>query len=227
MSIGKVVTVDVELDTSAAMAELATMKEQVAELIADVAQLAPALQTLRGMLPDEPTQAAVVADLQTQLRRLCEQHDEACHTIIRMHAAAVGEVRGPTRGVVEDVEDLRARCDQLTATLDAVLRTFVHRGHPGYPAHQSSWIPDTTLNQWRQVLNATTAPAGGPAASVDQAHGRTAHGYTTHGHPCCKQAPTGRPGPVARCGGPGICTACATHAAAIHNRATNGSPQQP
>ena len=37
----------------------------------------------------------------------------ACQTIAAMHAAAVGGVQGPKRGVVEDVEDLRAERDQL------------------------------------------------------------------------------------------------------------------
>lgn len=32
-------------------------------------------------------------------------HDDACALIARMHAAAVGEIRGPERGVVEDIED--------------------------------------------------------------------------------------------------------------------------
>lgn len=64
---------------------------------------------------------------------LCEVHDELwpCHfgrlvdtvtvlldamdeanaamLVARMHAAALGEVRGPLRGVVEDVEDVRLR----------------------------------------------------------------------------------------------------------------------
>ena len=36
-------------------------------------------------------------------------YERACQTIAEMHAAAVGEVTGPIRGVVEDVADLRAR----------------------------------------------------------------------------------------------------------------------
>lgn len=36
-------------------------------------------------------------------------------TIAKMHAAAVGEVTGPRRGVVEDVEDLKAAHDHLEA----------------------------------------------------------------------------------------------------------------
>jgi len=35
-------------------------------------------------------------------------YEGACKTVAMMHAAAVGEVTGPTRGVVEDVADLRA-----------------------------------------------------------------------------------------------------------------------
>lgn len=36
-------------------------------------------------------------------------YDHACLTVAEMHKAAVGEVTGPKRGVVEDVEDLRLR----------------------------------------------------------------------------------------------------------------------
>jgi hypothetical protein len=43
----------------------------------------------------------------------------ACKTIAAMHAAAVGEVCGPRRGVVEDVADLRAERDSLRQQLAA------------------------------------------------------------------------------------------------------------
>lgn len=50
----------------------------------------------------------------------------ACKTIADMHAAAVGRGdRGPSRGVVEDVEDVRLRAEQAEAKVDeatAVLR---------------------------------------------------------------------------------------------------------
>ncbi len=49
---------------------------------------------------------------------LCKQdYASACKTIADMHAAAVGEVTGPRRGVVEDVEDLRVECDRLRETI--------------------------------------------------------------------------------------------------------------
>jgi chaperonin cofactor prefoldin len=41
-----------------------------------------------------------------------------------MHAAAVGGVRGPARGVVEDVADLRAERDRLRQQLTAAHRTY-------------------------------------------------------------------------------------------------------
>ena len=44
--------------------------------------------------------------------RFRDQHLHACHLVAQMHAAAVGEVTGPNRGVVEDVEDLRLSRDQ-------------------------------------------------------------------------------------------------------------------
>ena len=42
------------------------------------------------------------------------------------------------------------------------------------------------------------------------------HGYTSHGHACCDQAPEPLPVLVARCGGPGICTVCATENRLLH-----------
>ena len=48
-----------------------------------------------------------VAALQDQLTEMRARYDDACALVARMHAAAVGEVCGPIRGVVEDVEDVR------------------------------------------------------------------------------------------------------------------------
>ena len=42
-----------------------------------------------------------------------ENYDRACQLVAAMHAAAVGEITGPKRGVVEDVADLRAERDAL------------------------------------------------------------------------------------------------------------------
>lgn len=48
-------------------------------------------------------------ELEQELSEVKGSYDRACQTIAQMHAAAVGEVRGPDRGVVEDVEDVRHR----------------------------------------------------------------------------------------------------------------------
>lgn len=57
-------------------------------------------------------------ELQTQ-RRAC---DSACTTVAEMHAAAVGAVTGPIRGVVEDVADIRARMLAAEEALGLALR---------------------------------------------------------------------------------------------------------
>jgi len=50
-----------------------------------------------------------------EAERFKEEHQGACHLVAQMHAAAVGEVTGPNRGVVEDVEDLRLRAEKAEA----------------------------------------------------------------------------------------------------------------
>jgi len=60
--------------------------------------------------------ALITADRDRLARRVAElegERDRACQTIAAMHAAAVGEVRGPIRGVVEDIADLRAKVENL------------------------------------------------------------------------------------------------------------------
>ncbi len=52
-----------------------------------------------------------------EVERLREDHGQACELVARMHAAAIGEVSGPRRGVVEDVEDLKAEVERLRESL--------------------------------------------------------------------------------------------------------------
>lgn len=49
--------------------------------------------------------------------RLYNDHQGVCQTLAKMHAAAVGYVGGPNRGVVEDIEDLKAEHDRLTGVV--------------------------------------------------------------------------------------------------------------
>lgn len=57
-----------------------------------------------------------IEELRVDAARLRSAHEQACVQIAAMHEAAVGEVRGPIRGVVEDVQDLRVARDALAAT---------------------------------------------------------------------------------------------------------------
>lgn len=54
------------------------------------------------------------------------------------------------------------------------------------------------------------------------------HGWTYHGHACCglfddRADPVARPLLVARCGGPAICSRCATSAAELHAAGQDGN----
>lgn len=54
-------------------------------------------------------------------------------------------------------ETAEQRRDELAATLDEVLRHFVHPGHPGEPCLGAGWIAEKTVNRWRAVLNPPAA----------------------------------------------------------------------
>ncbi len=57
-----------------------------------------------------------VEQLEAELECAKADYLNACVTIANMHRAAVGEVTGPKRGVVEDIEDLRLERDALLAS---------------------------------------------------------------------------------------------------------------
>ncbi len=50
-----------------------------------------------------------IAELTAEVERLMAEHQAACELVAKMHAAAVGEITGPKRGVVEDVADAIAK----------------------------------------------------------------------------------------------------------------------
>lgn len=53
--------------------------------------------------------------MKANLDEVKSNYEGACKTIAEMHAAAVGEVTGPRRGVVEDVHDVRSELLNLRA----------------------------------------------------------------------------------------------------------------
>ena len=64
-----------------------------------------------------PEDLATNKDLRAELEEATTNYKRACATIAAMHEAAMGEVCGSKRGVVEDVADLRAERDGLVVAL--------------------------------------------------------------------------------------------------------------
>lgn len=60
-------------------------------------------------------------ELYFDIDNLRNAQDSACRTVALMHEAAVGEVRGPIRGVVEDVADIRERALRAEAAITRVV----------------------------------------------------------------------------------------------------------
>lgn len=60
----------------------------------------------------------VVQDPKDRLDEMEKSWGNACKTVAEMHAAAVGEITGPIRGVVENVADLKSRYEFNRVTLE-------------------------------------------------------------------------------------------------------------
>lgn len=74
--------------------------------------------------PNHRSQVHQIRELEVQVAGLQGAYQRACNTIGEMHAAAVGEVRAPVRGVVEDVHDARLawseRADRLSTLVASI-----------------------------------------------------------------------------------------------------------
>lgn len=71
-----------------------------------------------------------LGELRYERNEAQDNHSRACVTISEMHAAAVGEVTGPKRGVVEDVADLRTRMLALEDMLETAWGIICNVGIP-------------------------------------------------------------------------------------------------
>ena len=60
--------------------------------------------------------ATEIERIEDELEHTKADYLNACETIANMHCAAVGEVTGPKRGVVDDIEDLRLERDAILAS---------------------------------------------------------------------------------------------------------------
>ena len=63
---------------------------------------------------------SAIESLQVENERLKDEYGNACKLVAEMHTAAVGQVIGPKRGVVEDVADIRAERDALAAKVETL-----------------------------------------------------------------------------------------------------------
>lgn len=67
---------------------------------------------------------AWIEELQREAGEMKANYDGACQTVAAMHAAAVGEVTGSKRGVVEDVEDLRKNYLEVQSKYDQLFEQW-------------------------------------------------------------------------------------------------------
>jgi hypothetical protein len=109
-----------------------TSRADVDPIVGDAAE---AIRRRAGALC--PRDAARVVDaldvLLAEVDRFHADYEQACRTIAAMHEAAVGEIRGPRRGVVEDVADLRDERDRLAShgrDLEAAIGRHPSSGRP-------------------------------------------------------------------------------------------------
>ena len=68
---------------------------------------------------DHCPSAIALLSLKNALKQAKEDHESACGLVASMHCAAVGSMRGPIRGVIEDVEDLAAEAERLRNIIKA------------------------------------------------------------------------------------------------------------
>lgn len=112
---------------------------------------APANRSGQGMLDN-----SIIAErdsLRAEVERLNADYLNACKLVADMHAAAMGEMRGPKRGVVEDVADLRAAYERLRKGRDDGQRSMVARAGDG----DASWL-DARLPRMPMVVGNSLDP---------------------------------------------------------------------
>lgn len=66
-----------------------------------------------------------ILDLFRDLDEMRSNYEHACLTVAQMHEAAMGEVTGPNKGVVEDVLDLRLYAEHLKSEIDGLAKVLM------------------------------------------------------------------------------------------------------
>ena len=102
-------------------------------------------------------------ELRAENARLKDDYQNACKTVAEMHAAAVGQIVGPNRGVVEDVADLRAERDDWKARAEAaeaeLARVRAQEPFGWYSAKEDDFMLDK-IRKTHERLNSHTHRIG-------------------------------------------------------------------
>lgn len=97
--------------------------------------------------------ARKLRDLETQIAGLNRAYQGSCNTIAAMHAAAVGEVRQPIRGLVEDIHDVRkAASEEIGRLADLVSSLSYQRATLNLQLMESTLYYEKRVTQLVQAL---------------------------------------------------------------------------
>lgn len=107
-------------------------------------------------------------DLENQAKGLHKAYQGACATITAMHAAALGEVRVPIRGLVQDVQDAREAARlEIESLADLVASISHERSELGRTLVENQAFYEARIDQLLAVLR--TAGIDDPGAAQDEA----------------------------------------------------------
>lgn len=133
---------------------LGTVSGLRAELAATLRRLDGLRESLRR---EQDAHSAVMRDLETareDAERYKGDHQRACETIAAMYEAGTGRKgQGPIRGVVEDVEDERARAHRDVKLAEAVAEQY----------RRDATDSALRLRRIQQIVEADRAPEPAPA----------------------------------------------------------------
>ena len=80
--------------------------------------------------------------LETEVERLKEQYESAAESVARMHEAAVGEIRGPSISVLDDIKAVRERAEKAEAEVERLKNDF---NQLKTLMHQTIWFVDDMI----------------------------------------------------------------------------------
>ena len=84
-------------------------------------------ETGKSMGSDSIVYASFARQLERELTETCKRYEIACETAAKMHAAAVGEIKGPHIDPVQDVANVRRERDEYRG-LFIEMRQFPEEG---------------------------------------------------------------------------------------------------